>query len=115
MALHKMSGSCRQAAFSGCMAMREQIEPGLMVFIADGESGIGAVREVREQASEVVVNVQNAGDFVLPFSAIRDVHSGKVLLDMARLDEPLRDALRHVHDAEDPNYEAPDRGRQDDE
>lgn len=95
--------------------MREHVEPGLMVFLADGQSGVGAVREVREQAAEVVVNVENAGDFVLPLSAIREVHSGKVLLDIERLDARVRDALRHVHDAEDPDYEAPASLRPEDE
>lgn len=69
-----------------------------MVFVADGEVGVGAVREVRE--ADVVVSIQNAGDVVLPRSAIRDVHSGKVMLDLDQLDAPVIEALNRVHDAE---------------
>ena len=86
--------------------MRERIEPGLMVFTADGEVGVGAVREVLHDTSEVVINIENAGDFVVPNGAVRDVHSGKLILDLGAIGDDLREALRHVHDAEDPDYEA---------
>jgi hypothetical protein len=86
--------------------MREQIEVGQMVFVADGEMGIGAVRETR--GAEVVVNIQNAGDIVLPMEAIRDVHSGKVILDVQRLEPGVLEALRHVHDAELPEFAVAD-------
>ena len=82
--------------------MQERIEVGQMVFVADGGVGVGAVRETRRD--EVVVNIQNAGDFVLPLAAVRDVHSGKVLLDVDRLAPDVLDALRHVHDAESPEF-----------
>lgn len=87
--------------------MREQLEAGHMVFVADGQVGVGAVREVHEDTSELVVNIENAGDFVVPFSAVRDVHSGKVILAVERLEAPVRDALQHAREAEDPNYAAP--------
>lgn len=87
--------------------MKETIEVGQMVFVSDGEVGVGAVREVRGDGA-LVVNIENAGDFTLPASAVRDVHSGKVILDVDRLDGPVREALQHVHDAEDPVYAAED-------
>jgi hypothetical protein len=31
------------------------------------------------------------------------VHSGKVIVDPAKLDQKLRRAIGHAHDAEDPN------------
>lgn len=86
--------------------MQERIEVGQMVFVADGSVGVGAVRETR--ANEVVVNIENAGDFVLPIEAVRDVHSGKVVLDMDRLAPEVVEALRHVHDAESPEYAVAD-------
>jgi predicted RecA/RadA family phage recombinase len=86
--------------------MQERIEVGQMVFVADGGVGVGAVRETR--AGEVVVNIQNAGDFVLPLDAVRDVHSGKVLLDVERLAPEVVEALRHVHDAESPEFAVAD-------
>jgi hypothetical protein len=82
--------------------MQERVEVGQMVFVADGSVGVGAVRETRR--SEFVVNIQNAGDFVLPLDAVRDVHSGKVVLDLARLSPDVVEALRHVHDAESPEF-----------
>lgn len=86
--------------------MRESIEPGLMVFTADGEVGVGAVREVRHDTAELLINIENAGDFVVSSSAVRDVHSGKLILDLDAIDDDLREALGHVHDAEDPDYQA---------
>lgn len=86
--------------------MREQIEPGFMVFVADGEMGVAAVREVRD--ADLLINIQNGGDFVVPLTAIRDVHSEKVILDVERLDPRVREALEHVHDNEDPEFEASD-------
>ena len=82
--------------------MRQQVEVGQMVFVAEGEMGVGGVREVRDV--EIVVNIQNAGDFVLPMSAVRDVHDGKVVLALDRLEAPVLEALRHVHDAESPEF-----------
>ncbi|NZA27119.1 hypothetical protein H0E84_12085 [Luteimonas sp. SJ-92] len=87
--------------------MPERIEVGCMVFVVDGELGVGAVREVRSASAELVVNIENAGDFVIPLDAVRDVHSGKVVLDVERLPAPVREALGHAHDAEDPDYAEP--------
>ena len=86
--------------------MREQVEVGQMVFVADGSIGVGAVRETRDDG--FVVNIQNAGDFVLPLDAVRDVHSGKVVLDLRRLAPEVVEALRHVHDAESPEFAVAD-------
>ncbi|MGN2250794.1 hypothetical protein LQ772_11240 [Frateuria edaphi] len=83
--------------------MQEPIEPGFMVFVADGELGVGAVREVHASSRELVVNIQNGGDFTLPADAIRDVHEGKVILDVDHLPQAVRQALRHPHDAEYPD------------
>lgn len=90
--------------------MQEPIEPGFMVFVADGELGVGAVREVHADRRELVVNIENGGDFTLPAAAIRDVHEGKVVLDVDRLPQAVRHALEHPHDAEypDPAYAASD-------
>ncbi|MEE7548387.1 hypothetical protein HF319_16340 [Xanthomonas sp. Kuri4-1] len=71
-----------------------------MIFLADGELGVGAVRDVLPDSAELVINIQNGGDFTIPASAVRDVHSGKVLLDADALPEPVREALRHPHDNE---------------
>lgn len=88
--------------------MSESLKVGQMVFVADGELGVGAVREVGE--NDWVVNIQNGGDFKLPMRAIKEVHSGKVLLALDQLPPDVREALRHPHDAEipTPTYSATD-------
>lgn len=87
--------------------MREQISEGLMVFITDGDEGIGSVREIRHGLPELVIYIENAGDFVVPLSAVKTVHSDKVILNFDRLDLRMRDAIRHARDSEDPNYASP--------
>ena len=72
-----------------------------MAFIADGQEGIGAVREVNE--TSIIIYVENAGEFVIPRSAVQDVHSEKVILRPDRLDKRLLVAVGHAHDREDPN------------
>ena len=62
--------------------MTQKVEEGFMVFVADGELGIGAVREVIDGGDQLVINIQNGGDFTIPRSAVRDVHSA-VILDVA--------------------------------
>jgi hypothetical protein len=49
-----------------------------------------------------VVYVENAGDFVVSLDAVEAVHSQKVIVDCAKLDKRLRQAIGHAHDAEDP-------------
>lgn len=87
--------------------MREQISEGFMVFISDGDDGIGSVREIRHGLPELVIYIENAGDFVVPVSAVRSVHSDKVVLNFDRLDLRLRNAIRHARDSEDPDYAPP--------
>jgi hypothetical protein len=87
--------------------MLEQIREGSMVFVADGEEGIGAVREIRHDPSELIIFIENGGDFVVPASAIKAVHSDKVVLDLDKLDRDLRHAISHARDSEDPHYAAP--------
>jgi len=75
------------------------------VFISDGADPIGAVRRLLPNGrQELVVYVENAGDFFVPFSAIKAVHFGKVILEVGALDEKMRRAIGHSHDAEDPEF-----------
>lgn len=76
------------------------IEVGYQTFVSDGESEFGAIREVA--ADSVVVYVENAGDFEVPLSAVKAVHSGKVIFDCGKLEDRLRRAIGHAHDAEVP-------------
>jgi hypothetical protein len=74
---------------------------GYDVFVHDGDVKVGAIRRVSPH--DIVVYVENAGDFTVPRSAVREVEAGKVVLDCGRLDIGLRRAIGHAHDAEDPN------------
>jgi hypothetical protein len=77
------------------------IEEEYDVFVHDGDGKVGAVRRVTPR--EIVVYVENAGDFVVPRSAVMEVEAGKIVLDCGKLDISLRRAIGHAHDAEDPN------------
>jgi hypothetical protein len=48
--------------------MSEDIQEGFMAFIADGQDGIGAVREV--DPTSIVIYVEYAGEFVVTRSAV---------------------------------------------
>ena len=83
--------------------MDQRIEVGFQTFVSDGGEEFGAVRAVAPQGRpELVIYVENAGDFVVSIDAVESVHSGKVILNCARLDPRLRQAIGHAHDAEKP-------------
>jgi hypothetical protein len=82
----------------------ESVQEGFEVFVADDAEAFGAVRQVRPHGRpELVVYVENSGDFVVPLSAVTAVHSQKVIVNRGKLDRRLRQAIGHAHDAEDPN------------
>jgi hypothetical protein len=84
--------------------MQEAIEIGYQAFVSDAGEEFGAVREVLPNGRpELVIYVENAGDFVVPLSAVESVHSQKVILSCAKLERRLRQAIGHAHDAEEPN------------
>ena len=78
----------------------EQIREGFDVFLHDGDMAFGAIRQVSDGA--LGIYVENAGDFTVRRSAVRDVHDGKVVLDGDRLEPRLQDAIRKARQAEDP-------------
>jgi len=80
--------------------MAEKIQEGFDVFIHDGGKAFGAVRQVH--AHEIVIYVENGGDFRVPLAAVKEVNSEKVVLDSGRLEPQLREAIRRAHSAEDP-------------
>jgi hypothetical protein len=80
------------------------IEVGFQVFVSDGGEEVGAVREVGGGGRPAItVYVENAGDFVVPLDAVEAVHSEKVVLACAKLSAPLRRAIGHAHDSEEPD------------
>jgi hypothetical protein len=80
--------------------MSKAIEVGYQTFVSDGGEEFGAVRAV--SPTELVVYVENAGEFRVPLDAVEAVHSQKVVLSCAKLDRKLREAINHAHDAEEP-------------
>lgn len=70
------------------------------VFVHDGDKQVGAVRHVSH--NEIRVYVENAGDFTVPLSAVKEVVDDKVVLDSAKLEPALREAVRKAHQGEDP-------------
>ena len=71
--------------------MRQAIEVGYQTFVSDGELAFGAVRQVAPHGrSELVIYVENAGDFIVPLTAVEAVHAQKVILNCGKLDRDLR-------------------------
>ena len=75
------------------------IEVGFQAFEKGAEEEFGAVRQVRPQ--EVVVYIEDAGDTIIPLSAVTDVIEGKVIVDIQKLDESVRGAIASAHRDED--------------
>jgi hypothetical protein len=80
----------------------QPVKVGYQTFVADGEAEFGAVREVSPDG--MIVYVENAGEFSVPWNAVRDVHFQKVILDCRKLDPALRAAIGHAHDSEQPGF-----------
>ncbi len=78
----------------------DSIEIGFQVFLKDGTEEVGAVRDFLAARSELVIYVENHGEFLVPLSAVHAVHSQKVIFDPARLEKKLLKAIGHAHDAE---------------
>jgi hypothetical protein len=78
------------------------IEVGFQVFVSEGGQEVGAVRQVAPFGRpELEIYVENAGDFVVPLTAVVSVHTSKVMLDGKKLEPRLQQAIQHAHDAED--------------
>ena len=78
------------------------IEVGFHVFPVGGDEEVGAVREVAPGGRpELVVDIENAGDFIIPLDAVTAVLEEKVIVDVNKLPERVQNAIQHAHDAED--------------
>lgn len=80
--------------------MGQTIEIGNEAFVSDGGEAFGAIREVFPD--DLLVYVENAGEFLVPRSAVEAVHFQKVIFDCRKLDDRLRRAIGHSHEAEVP-------------
>ena len=79
---------------------QDAIKQDFMVFFAEGNEGVGAVREVTDES--ISVYVENCGEFLVPLTAVKSVHDQKVLVDPHPVSQTLLRAVAHAHDAEDP-------------
>jgi hypothetical protein len=75
------------------------IEVGYQAFAQGSEEEFGAVRQVRPQ--DLVVYIEDAGDTIIPLSAVTEVIEGKVIVDTQKLDEGVRRAIANAHRDED--------------
>jgi hypothetical protein len=75
------------------------IEVGYQAFAQGSEEEFGAVRQVRPQ--DLVVYIEDAGDTIIPLSAVTEVIEGKVIVDIQKLDEGVRRAIANAHRDED--------------
>ncbi len=77
------------------------IKSGFATFLVDGALPFGAVRQVEPGGrAEIVIYVENAGDFSIPLTSVQSVHFGKVIINPARLDDSLRKAISNAHSSE---------------
>ncbi|MET0387236.1 MAG: hypothetical protein ABW321_14805 [Polyangiales bacterium] len=81
--------------------MPDKIKIGYQAFVQGRDEEFGAVRAILSN-EHITLYVENAGEFVVPRSAITSVQSEKVTFDWAKLDPQLQAAIEHAHDAEDP-------------
>ncbi|MGE3538723.1 MAG: hypothetical protein AB7N91_14995 [Candidatus Tectimicrobiota bacterium] len=83
--------------------MHDTIAVGDQVFAADGGEVCGAVRQVIAHGPPaLVIYVEHAGDFTVPLEAVEAVHARKVIVNCAKLEPRLREAIAHAHEAEEP-------------
>lgn len=68
------------------------------VFAAEGTVGIGGVR--RNDGDTLLIHIENYGEFHLRAEQIKAVHDGKVILNIEKLPDDVRQAIEHAHDRE---------------
>jgi hypothetical protein len=77
----------------------QRIQTGDQVFIDERSEKFGAVRGVAPGGrNEIIVYIQNGGNYAVPVQAIRGVHDAKVILDTSRLQGQILNAIAHAHD-----------------
>lgn len=81
------------------MARQNVVEVGFQVFLTEGGETFGAVHAVHPD--ELVIYVENSGDFVVKSDSVARVHDGKVVLDGTRLEPKLWKAIARAHERED--------------
>lgn len=71
------------------------VSVGDQVFLDGNDEEIGAVRQVLPD--QVVVYIENAGDFIVRGPHVKAAHDGKLVLDPKHTEPELLDAARNAH------------------
>lgn len=75
---------------------------GDQVYLTEGGEEFGAIRAVAPNGEpELLVYVENGGEFTVPLEAVAAVHDRKVILREHALTAEMRAAIKHAHDRED--------------
>ena len=73
------------------------------MFATETGKPFGAVRRVSPNGRpELVVYVENSGEYTIPLGAVAAVHRQKVVVNPPTR-QAAAQAIAHAHDAEDPN------------
>ncbi len=74
------------------------VKIGDQLFQREDGAAFGSV--VGIHSHELLVEIEGVGQAVLPGTAIKAVHDGKVIVDVQLLPAPLRNSIQHAHDRE---------------
>jgi hypothetical protein len=74
------------------------VSVGDQVFLDGDDEEIGAVRQVTPD--QVVIYLENAGDFIVRGPQVKSAHDGKLVLDPQRVEPALLAAARAAHERE---------------
>jgi hypothetical protein len=80
--------------------MEERIEVQFRAFVDGRADEFGAIHQLSPDG--LIVYVANAGDFFVPFDAIKALDSRKVIFKCDKLDRRLQHAIQRACDAEGP-------------
>ncbi|HWO43352.1 MAG TPA: hypothetical protein VNO43_16280 [Candidatus Eisenbacteria bacterium] len=79
-----------------------EIQTGFHVCLEDSGKDLGAVRRVAPGGrDELIVYIQNEGNFIVPARAVRPGEGAKVLLDRSQLEPRVRDAIARAEQRAD--------------
>ena len=74
------------------------VSVGDQVFVGQGLEEVGAVRTVARD--HLIIYIENAGEFRVDGSAVLSAHDGKLILDPAKLEPKLAEAIAEAHASE---------------
>ena len=80
------------------MTKSVQVQVGDQLFETEDGESFGAVLAVHPH--ELLVDIEGAGQVLLPAPAVRAVHDGKVVVDTSALPPDLQERIKHAHDRE---------------